>query len=45
MEFDRNRIEFVKTGKTKYVKQVSKHIFQICIECIVHNHIFVKVIL
>ena len=37
MEYDVNRIEFVKTQKTKHVLQTSEHIFQICIDCIVHN--------
>ena len=32
MEYDVNRIEFVKTQKKKYVMQMSEHIFQICIE-------------
>ena len=38
MEYDLNRIEFVK----KYVIQTSEHIFQICIDWIVHNYIFTK---
>ena len=33
MEYDVNRIEVVKTQKTKYVIQTIKHIFQICIDC------------
>ena len=45
MEYDINRIESVMTQKTKYIMQASKHIFQICIDCIVHNQIFFKVIL
>ena len=44
MEYDVNRIEFGKTQKIKYVIQTSKHIFQICIDCTVHIHIFLKVI-
>ena len=40
MEYDVNRIEFVKTQMTKYVIQTIKHIFQICTDCIVHNDIF-----
>ena len=36
MEYDVNRIGFEKT-QTKYVIQTSKKIFQICIDCIVHN--------
>ena len=39
-EYDVNRIEFVKTQKTKYFIQTSEHIFEICIDCIVHNDIF-----
>ena len=42
-EYDVNRIEFVKTQKTKYFIQTSEHIFQICIDCIVHNDIFKKI--
>ena len=42
MEYDVNRIEFVKTQKAKYIIQTSKHIFQIFVDCIVHNHIFLK---
>ena len=42
MEYDVDSIEFVKTQKTKYVIQTSEHIFQICFDCIVHNHIFLK---
>ena len=47
MEYDVNRIEFVKTQKTKHVIQTSEHIFQICIDCIcidciVHNDIFLS---
>ena len=38
MEYDLNRIEFMK----KYVIQTSEHIFQTCIDCIVHNYIFLK---
>ena len=41
MEYDVNRIEFVKT---QYVIQTSKNIFLICIDCIVQNNIFLKVI-
>ena len=44
MEYDVNKIEFVKTQKTKYVIQTIERIFQICIDCIVHNDIFLKVI-
>ena len=29
IEYDLNRIEFVKTQKTKYVIQTSEHIFQV----------------
>ena len=36
------RIEFVKTQKKKKVIQTSEQIFQICIDCIVHNNIFWK---
>ena len=32
MEYYVNRIGFVKTQKTKYVMQTTKHIFQICID-------------
>ena len=32
MEYYVNRIGFVKTPKTKYVMQTTKHIFQICID-------------
>ena len=39
MEYDVNRIEFVKT---QYVIQTSKNIFLICIDCIVQNDIFFK---
>ena len=39
MEYDLNRTEFVKTQKTKYTIQMSEHIFQICIDCIVLNQI------
>ena len=42
MEYNVNRIEFVKTQKTKYVAQKSEQIFQICIDCIVHNDIVLK---
>ena len=42
MEYDVNRIKFVKTQKIKYTIQTSKHIFQICIDCIVHNNTFLK---
>ena len=31
MEYDVNRIEFMKTQKTKYILETSKHIFQIFI--------------
>ena len=41
---DVNRIEFVKTQKTKHVIETSENILQICIDCIVHNYIFSKVI-
>ena len=41
MEYDVNRIEFVKTHKTKYVIQTSKH-FQICIDYIIHNDVVLK---
>ena len=41
MENDVNRIEFVKTQKTKDFTQTSKHIFQICIDCIVYIHLYV----
>ena len=34
-----NRLEFVKTQE---VIQMSENIFQICIDCIVHNDIFFK---
>ena len=44
MEYDVNRVEFVKIQKVKYVMQMSKYILQICIDCIVHIHIFLKVI-
>ena len=44
IEYNINRIEFVKTQKAKYVIQTSEHIFQIRIDCIVHNDIFLKVI-
>ena len=40
----KNIIEFVKNQKKKYVIQMSKHIFQICIDWILHNDIFLKVI-
>ena len=42
MEYDINRTEFVKTHKTKYFIQTSKHIFQIYIDCIlyIYLHIF-----
>ena len=39
-EYDVNRIEFVKTQKTKYFIQTSERIFEICIDCIVHSDIF-----
>ena len=42
MEYDVKRIEFVKTQKTRYVIQTSEHIFQINIDCIAHNDIFLK---
>ena len=32
MEYDVNRIEFVKSPKAKYIIQTSEHIFQICID-------------
>ena len=41
MEYDVNRIEFVKTQKTKYFIQTSEHIFQICIDCIVYIHLYI----
>ena len=44
MEYGVNRIEFVKTQKIKYVIQTRKHICQICIDCIVLNDVFLKVI-
>ena len=44
MQYDVNRIEFVKTQKTKYVMQTSEYIFKICIGCIVHIYIFLKII-
>ena len=40
MGYDVNRIEFVKTQKTKYIVQMSEHIFQICIDWIFHDDIF-----
>ena len=40
MEYDVNKIEFVKTQKTKYAIQTIERIFQICIDCIVHNLLF-----
>ena len=43
MECEVNRIEFVKSQKIKYVIQTSDHIFQICIDWIVHDDIFLKV--
>ena len=33
MEYDVNRIEFVKTQKTKYIIKTSEHNSQICIDC------------
>ena len=45
MEYDVNRNEFVKTQKTKYVIQMSKHIFQIYMDGIVHDGKFLQVIL
>ena len=45
MEYDVNRNEFVKTQKTKYVIQMSKHIFQIYMDGIVHDDKFLQVIL
>ena len=39
-----NKTEYVKNQKTKYVIQKSEHIFKTCIDCIVHNDIFLKVI-
>ena len=44
MEYDVDSIELVKTQKTKYVIQTSEHIFQIWVDYIVHNHIFLKII-
>ena len=44
MEYDVNRIAFVKTQKTKYFIETSKHIFQICIECIVYIYLYIFVI-
>ena len=44
MEYHVNRIEFVKTQKTKYIIKTIKHIFQICIDCIVQNDTFLKLI-
>ena len=41
MEYDENRNEFVKTQKTKYFTQAIKHIFQICIDCIVCIHLYI----
>ena len=32
MGYDINRIEFMKTQKTKYITQMSEHIFQIYID-------------
>ena len=41
MEYDVIRIDFVKTQKTKYFIQMSRHIFQICIDCIfIYIYIF-----
>ena len=42
MEYDLNRIEFVKTQKKTSYKQVN--IFFKCIDSIIHNEIFLKVI-
>ena len=39
IEYGSDRIEFVKT---QCVIQRSENIFQICIDCIVHNDIFFK---
>ena len=44
MEYDVNRIAFVKTQKTKYFIEMSEHIFQICIECIVYIYLYIFVI-
>ena len=33
MEYDVNRIEFVKTQKTKYIIKTSEHISQMRIDC------------
>ena len=41
MEYD---VIELKTQKTKYVMQTSKYIFQIYIDCIIHNDRFLKVI-
>ena len=41
MDYDVNRIKFVKTQKTKYFIQMSKHIFQICIDCIIYIHLYI----
>ena len=40
MKYDVNSIEYVKNQKTKYVIQMSEHVFQICIDYFVHKHIF-----
>ena len=42
MEYDVNKTEFVKTRKGKYVILMREHIFQIHIDRIVHNEIFLK---
>ena len=44
MEYDVNRIAFVKTRKTKYFIETSEHIFRICIECIVYTYLYIFVI-
>ena len=41
IEYGSDRIEFVKT---QCVIQRSENIFQICIDCIVHDDIFLKVV-
>ena len=44
MEYDLNRIEIVKTQKTKYVIKTSEHFFQFSVDWIVHDNIFSKTI-
>ena len=41
MDYDINRIKFVKAKKTKYFIQTNEHIFQICIDCIIHIHLYI----